>query len=153
MLVSGINAQRFLTHSVISAFGMESTTANYEQVSHTVGELMTETFTGVSASWILTQGFHQDNGIVTDIQKLDMTVSLYPNPTKDYVYLNFTASDVKIYRIELYDISGKLVLSDAMDSRFENKMDLSELKRGIYLLKISSVTGKYLITHKLEKVE
>ena len=56
---------------------------------------------------------------------------IYPNPTSDYIY--FTKSDA-INNIELYDTTGKLIKSERIKS---NKIDISSLPLGVYLLKIN----------------
>ncbi|POS00585.1 putative repeat protein (TIGR01451 family)/predicted secreted protein (Por secretion system target) [Flavobacterium croceum DSM 17960] len=57
-------------------------------------------------------------------------ISVYPNPVKNI--LNFKAED-NISKVEVYDISGRILSSNSVS---ENKIDLSELKTGNYILKI-----------------
>lgn len=56
---------------------------------------------------------------------------VYPNPTKGFVNFNF---DKRIDQIEVYDLSGKVVLSK-INSEFIN---LENLANGLYLIKISA---------------
>lgn len=63
-------------------------------------------------------------------------ISVTPNPAQDFVNINFPQS-VSDFTTELYDISGKLILKS---SNIE-KLNISELHSGIYILKISTDNG------------
>jgi hypothetical protein len=67
-------------------------------------------------------------------QDYNKDIILYPNPTKDYIYLNNN------YNYNLYDILGKHIFSD-----FNNIINLSNLKNGVYLLKVENIVVKKII--------
>lgn len=59
------------------------------------------------------------------------TLKIYPNPTKgNTLFLNKTAS----FNVEIYNVIGKKILSINIVNT--NKINISELKTGIYILKI-----------------
>lgn len=58
-------------------------------------------------------------------------ITLYPNPVKSNLYLN--TNTVVLTKIEVYSASGKKVVEK---SRNTNTIDLSNLKSGIYFLKL-----------------
>lgn len=59
-------------------------------------------------------------------------IQIGPNPVKLFVNIN-TSDEYEIERVEVYNKSGKLFLN------FKSKqLDLSALKRGIYLMKVYS---------------
>ncbi len=60
-------------------------------------------------------------------------VQIYPNPAKNNLYLN----SIEQFQIELYDMTGKLVLQ-----KTGNQIDISRLPNGIYIVKGNSVSGK-----------
>lgn len=70
----------------------------------------------------------QENDFINDIVT-------YPNPVKDI--LNFKTED-NILKIEIFDISGRIVSSNSVS---ENKIDLSNLKTGNYILKLYTKKG------------
>ena len=70
----------------------------------------------------------QENELTNDI-------FVYPNPVKDF--LSFKTEN-KIYKIEVYDIAGRILSSNSV---FENKIDLSDLKTGNYILKLYTEKG------------
>lgn len=57
-------------------------------------------------------------------------ISVYPNPVKDI--LNFK-TEYNISKVEVYDIAGRILSSNSVS---ENKIDLSNLKTGNYILKL-----------------
>ena len=63
-------------------------------------------------------------------------ISVTPNPALNYININFPKS-ISNFKTELYDITGKLVLK----SHNIEKLDLSQLHSGVYLLRISTDDG------------
>ena len=64
---------------------------------------------------------------IEENQKINI-VSVFPNPTKDKIEITATQ---KIIAIELYDIRGIQLLTTT-----KQVMDISNLPKGMYLLKI-----------------
>jgi hypothetical protein len=62
-------------------------------------------------------------------------IIVYPNPVKEI--LNFKTEN-KIFKIEFYDIAGRIISSNSIS---ENKINLSELKTGSYILKLYTEKG------------
>jgi endonuclease I/chitodextrinase len=70
---------------------------------------------------------------------------IYPNPTNgNTLYFNFT----KEVTIRMYNVLGKLIKTNKINSK-NNKIDISALPKGIYLLKINS--ENQFITKKIIK--
>jgi len=73
-------------------------------------------------------------------------VILYPNPAIDIIHIE---SKYKIGKVEVFDLSGKLLISKQVNQeKFE--LDISELKNGMALLKLSSTNKFYFL--KLAKI-
>ena len=111
--------------------------------------------------WLLyaRDGYNQDSGVINDwsieiCSELALSVddnsnlleniSVYPNPSSGIfnVKLNsFIDSDIKI---SIYDILGREVLQNSFNtiSDFNEEIDISNAKPGIYLMTISSERGK-----------
>lgn len=73
----------------------------------------------------------------TNIKK--NSFSVFPNPASDYVYIT-TENTNKTLFANLYNLSGKLVLSTVIQ---DNKLDVSTLTGGLYILKLSSEKDSY----------
>ena len=70
---------------------------------------------------------------------------MFPNPANgDRVYFSVTEDAT----INIYNVIGKLVSTRAV-TKSKNNINISELSKGVYLLKINS--GKQFITKKLIK--
>lgn len=63
---------------------------------------------------------------------LDLNINIYPNPTSNYINIK---SPNKLNSIEVYDSSGKLILSDFSGRKI---LDISSLQNGLYFLKIKT---------------
>jgi hypothetical protein len=63
--------------------------------------------------------------------QLETQILIYPNPTSEYITIS--AMNYEIQNMELYDITGKLVLQFKT-----NRLSLNDLNSGVYLLKIYS---------------
>ncbi|GAA4296947.1 T9SS type A sorting domain-containing protein [Aestuariibaculum suncheonense] len=75
-------------------------------------------------------------GVEDYIQENNFT--LYPNPTKDIVYLKFNQPSIKSVGTHIYDIQGKLILqSTKIIENNRTQLDVSALKAGMYYLKVN----------------
>jgi len=87
------------------------------------------------------------SGTFIDNSKKEDEVFIFPNPTKDKLHLklNKTIQDVCFYSI--YDISGKLILQDKIEST-NTLISTSNLNKGIYFLQIKgdfNQTWKFVV--------
>ena len=71
-------------------------------------------------------------------------ISIYPNPTTDYLYIK---SDLDIKDIQISDLNGRIINNLEFQ---DNKMNLASLQTGIYFAKISDINGK-IVTKKIIK--
>ncbi len=74
-------------------------------------------------------------------------IQIWPIPTKRF--LNVKTESVKISEISITDLVGKETLSAKYDSN-EIQLDLENFSQGLYLIKISTVTGE--IVRRIMKV-
>lgn len=70
---------------------------------------------------------------------LEKTCSIYPNPVKDYVFLQ---SNFKILQVHIYDMTGKKLKEQNYYS-YEAKVDLQTIPSGTYIIKIKTVKGEF----------
>jgi len=72
-------------------------------------------------------------------------IKIYPNPIKDFLFVEF--ENDKMINIKIYNIFGILVYINKDFANINNKIDLSVLPSGIYLLKFQ--TNNEVITKKI----
>lgn len=62
-------------------------------------------------------------------------MSLYPNPGNGRVILNYTLRQDDVGEIKIYDLTGKLIQKDELNSN-SNELQLTNLSNGIYLYQV-----------------
>lgn len=67
--------------------------------------------------------------------------SVYPNPTKDKVNITFSKLPENELEIQLYDITGRFIKNQFLIGIKYTSMDISNLNKGVYVLKIKSDDG------------
>ena len=77
---------------------------------------------------------------ISMVQKQIATLSLYPNPAKSHIILNFGGWK-DVISICVYDVSGKLVESKQVINANQLQLDVSLLKPGIYMLRVLDKAG------------
>ncbi|MDD2192825.1 MAG: T9SS type A sorting domain-containing protein [Bacteroidales bacterium] len=77
------------------------------------------------------------------------SIKVYPNPAKDYIYVDIEASNFKQSDIELFDMQGKLVKKAKLKSKLENRINVSNLNAGAYTYNVSvngkTISGKIIV--------
>lgn len=72
-----------------------------------------------------------------------LNTRVYPQPAANSITIE---SEKALEKIEIYDLSGKIVLTKAFENNLtKNKVDVSGLKKGVYLL---NIFGQRLSDHK-----
>jgi hypothetical protein len=59
--------------------------------------------------------------------------SLYPNPVEDILVLE---SDISISTIRIISVDGRFISEANCDQSFSQRLDLSQLKKGLYFIEI-----------------
>jgi hypothetical protein len=68
----------------------------------------------------------------------DLNVTLFPNPTNDFVKVQY--ADITVLNIEILDATGKLIFSQKQVANGE-KLDFSNFQRGVYIVRLTSDKG------------
>lgn len=71
---------------------------------------------------------------VQDIASLD--VNVYPNPTSDYIYVNYNQGTMS-----LFDVNGRLVSTTDLSSK--RYINVAGLNSGLYFVKVQSSEGYF----------
>lgn len=122
--------------------GGASTSADGIQMLYIIGEVNVQELSVDNI--LLSEGFI--NGDMEEITlsannlEFELGFKIYPNPTSNYINVD---SKINVDRFEMYDLSGKKVLS----ANQHEKINVEGLSKGIYLLKAFS--GSNYITKKI----
>lgn len=149
--LTGLQAQESINATGGSASGNEGT------VTYTIGQTGYHTYSGTNGS--VAEGVQQpfEISIVTAVEgteNITLSVSVYPNPTADYLTLSMydetmAGNDLAIYSYHLLDMNGKTILK-ARVTETQTSINLSNLLPSTYLLKIIS-NSKEMKTFKIAK--
>ncbi|MFC0878245.1 YDG domain-containing protein [Saccharicrinis sp. FJH2] len=106
---------------------ISSDAGNYD-ITVSGGEATNYSFIYVSGTLTVTPA--------TGISEVEAGYMVYPNPAKDFIYFKENVS------VNIYNLHGKLVKS----AIHENKMNVSDLGKGLYLIKIINSQKQEFIT-------
>jgi hypothetical protein len=130
---------------VVNSTGNQFINSNFS-LDYAVGEIVISTLS--NASYQLTQGFLQSNvnATLTGITAInrDTDVLVYPNPTENEIYIESTNANT----IDVYNQLGLLVATYKMN----DKVTLSHLSSGIYILKIYNTQNQLIKIYKITKI-
>jgi len=126
--------------STISTAGGNATSSG-GTVSYTVGQVAYSTQT--SSAGTITQGVQQPFEIfvataLEQAKDISLQLQVFPNPVNDYLKLSVVPSatiSIQSLSFQLYDVNGKLVQNNNVESNETNIM-MSGFTSGTYLLKI-----------------
>jgi hypothetical protein len=78
---------------------------------------------------------------------LESSINIFPNPAKDEVTITLSDENFVLNEIQIYDMDGRIVHAQQAVSG-NNVMNISALKKGVYMLKIpvkGMITNKKLV--------
>lgn len=148
IVCGSVSYSQSLTPTVVASSGEFFSTSS-ASLSWTLGEVVIDTYIGSNNQ--LTQGFQQPEIRLVSVQEFEsnITFSIYPNPTFDYV--NFSAKNHQTdLSIIIFDMSGKELIRSIYSPNTNLKIDLSHVQSGIYLMQVTDGTT-ILKTLKIEK--
>ena len=119
-------------------------------LSWTVGEPVIETITNGTNT--LSQGFQQSKLAVTAINDLKfpgIELSVYPNPTNNYLTIEVKTDKQRDLLLSLFDINGKLILQKKMAGN-KQTIKMQNYKPATYILKVSEA-NKEIRTYQIVK--
>ena len=150
--VNFINAQQ-ITPQVVASSGGYTQNGGYS-VSWTLGEPVIATAQNDSTT--LTQGFQQPtyNVVAITTQTIEgFDVNVYPNPSSDFVIIDWTTDLQNMIYITLFDMVGKMISEQSFAATQDKvSLNMSKLASAQYLLEVktqnNSVTKIFRITKK-----
>ena len=103
------------------------------------GGISTFTFENVIANGTIEAIFKEYVGIIENVFE---NINIYPNPTIGE--LRIESRELRMNDVEIFDISGKTLLSQKFPMFSETVINISHLTSGLYFLKISTEAGNVL---------
>jgi len=122
------------------------------------GDGITDMILGIYTGGV--QIFHQENPlVVNEINKLNLSLKVYPNPVSDLLILNFyQVKTNQNYRMSVFNSIGEVVYASNLNAQTSQKehsrrfaVDVHDFTNGLYLVKLESdgqsVSTKVVIAH------
>ncbi len=79
----------------------------------------------------------------------DKEIKIFPNPANEFLYYQLTDENISLSLVfEIFDVTGRLIKTIS-EQEYSGQIDISELKRGSYILKI--IQGSKIITRRFIK--
>jgi len=66
--------------------------------------------------------------------------SMYPNPAKNTFTIKSTTANLAT-NVKMYDLSGKLLLTQSLENAPENAISIESLSKGIYMVTVETSNG------------
>lgn len=110
------------------------------QTEYTTGEVVTSS--GLSGSFTVNQGFHQNpkNGTGIKEKNLPVNFSLFPNPARDRISLSLSTKEAFQLKISLTNVTGQTVFADekaaTASNNYKRDISLAELSAGVYFINL-----------------
>ncbi len=130
VLLINIDAQE-----VISNAGNSFSNNNLE-ISWTLGETIIKT--EQSSENQITQGFHQSKIVVTAIEanfQSICNINVFPNPTSDFLNLNFDKEVESNLRFSLINSEGRILVNKQIEAK-QTQIKMHHYTTGIYFLQV-----------------
>ena len=147
LLTFSVNAQT--SHQVLSASGGDASGSG-GSVAYSVGQIVYTTSTWTTGS--VAQGVEQAYEISSVGIKetaLNISLSIFPNPTSDYLTLKVQDYNNETLSFDLLDEQGKLVMNEQITNQ-ETQVAMSTLARGAYFIYVLQ-ENKKIQTFKIIK--
>ena len=147
IVISGFG--KFHAQQAIAATGLDATGSGGSS-SYSVGQI---DYSAKGANNEITEGLQQPYEIVTlavsDNGNVEKNISLYPNPVKDILFVDFNQEKFSNSTYQLYDAQGKLIKNGNFSQK-KNELNFSMLPASVYIIRIFS-DNKMVKTFKIIK--
>jgi hypothetical protein len=143
--LTGLHAQQ----AILSSGGNNSGSGG--SVSYSVGQVVYTTNTGTSGS--VASGVQQPIEIsvltgLNDASGINLSCSVYPNPTSDFLELKIEGDVKTQYTFSLYSMTGNLIRTQQVEAS-ETQIDMGKLAVSTYFLRIFR-TKESTLAHEIK---
>ena len=76
---------------------------------------------------------------------------LYPNPFTKTITIDFSRESIVISKVEIYNTIGARLLEKPINTNQKIELNTANLAQGVYLIKITDDTGKYVLKKIIKK--
>ena len=142
-------AQPTISKQVIGPGGQTFENGN-NKLSYTAGEVVVGAMTDEDGSVQLGNGYYPSlnlSTLNTETPELQLQVKVYPNPTKEVIYI--THPTEQFFEVRITDISGKQILQT--QNQKQQPLNVQTLTTGTYFITVTTKDSKQTNTYKIIK--
>ena len=142
-------AQDTISKQVIGPGGQTFENGN-NKLSYSVGEAVVGAMTDDEGRLQLGNGYYPSlnlSTLITEMPELQLQVKVYPNPTKEVIYI--THPTEQFFEVRITDISGKQILQTA--NQKQQPLSVQTLTTGTYFITVTTKESKQTNTYKILK--
>ncbi len=139
--ISGTDTKLTLTSGAIDAILASNSIAKGDSITLQWTVFAYETTDSLKAVETFNVKLVRKAGVGINDITFNSNINVYPNPTSNE--LNISTNNLSgNMNIKLYSVSGKLMINENVDASINNKIDVSNLQDGIYMLAIEGSKGQ-----------
>jgi YVTN family beta-propeller protein len=97
---------------------------------------------GGTSDWSDIWNFTTKNTVEFNELNLNQHAEIYPNPTNNNLIIEFTQLSTGMAEFVLYSVDGRMLMKTKL-LHLKNEIDISQLRRGIYMAEIKIGNSKY----------
>ena len=149
MLLSLSSYSQSISKQVIGPGGQTFENEN-NKLSYSVGEVAVGAMTDEDGTYQLGNGYYPSlnlSALNTETPELQLQVKVFPNPTKEVIYI--THPTEQFFDVRITDISGKQILQTAHQK--EQPLSVQTLTTGTYFITVTTKESKQTNTYKIIK--
>jgi hypothetical protein len=142
-------SQPTISKQVIGPSGATFENGN-NKLSYTAGEVVVGAMTDEDGSVQLGNGYYPSldlSTLNTESPELQLQVKVYPNPTKEVIYI--THPTEQFFEVRITDVSGKQTLQTQHQK--EQPLSVQTLTTGTYFVTVTTRDSKQTNTYKIIK--
>lgn len=139
--LSGTDTKLTLTSGAIDAILASNSIAKGDSITLQWTVFAYETTDSLKAIETFNVKLVRKAGVGINDVTFNSNINVYPNPTSNE--LNISTNNLSgNMNIKLYSVTGKLMVNENLDASINNKIDVSNLQDGIYVLAIEGSKGQ-----------
>ena len=149
LLFSISSYSQTISKQVISPGGSTYENGN-NKLSYTAGEVVVGAMTDEDGSYQLGNGYYPSldlSTLNTESTELKLHVKVFPNPTKEVVYITHPTEN--LFEVKITDVSGKQILQTAYQNL--QPLRIQNLTTGTYFVRVTIKDSKQTNTYKIIK--
>ncbi|MDA8592005.1 T9SS type A sorting domain-containing protein [Flavobacteriaceae bacterium] len=149
LLLSLSSYSQTISKQVIGPSGQTFENGN-NKLSYTVGEVAVGAMTDEEGTYQLGNGYYPSlnlSTLNTETPELQLQVKVFPNPTKEVIYI--THPTEQFFEVRITDISGKQILQTAHQK--QQHINVQTLTTGTYFIIVTTKESKQTNTYKIIK--